>query len=101
MFIGSVSGPSAPVVKAPVSEASMTALKEDLEEWGEGRWVDVQGGQSNGEVIVKVYALPGANSTAVNAYCKILKDSAAKYIPSGYALNLFVYQNGKVAKACL
>jgi|GEM_PF-972236 len=83
-----------------IPEESIQALNNDLNGWAEGRWTDVVVGQSDGELLVRVYAQSGANEVAINGYCKVLKDSATKYIPSGHKLNLFIYQNGEVAKAC-
>jgi ribosomal protein L40E len=90
-----------PIQKASISEESVQSLKKDLDGWAQGRWTDVVVGQTDGELIARVYAQPEANEVALNGYCKILKDSATKYIPSGFKLNLFVYQFGKVAKACM
>jgi hypothetical protein len=92
---------SAPVAVVPVSSTSIQNFETDLQGWAEGRWSDVLVGQDSGEVIAKIYTLGGANEVALNGYCKILKESAQKHINSSTRKNLFIYQNGEVAKACI
>lgn len=84
-----------------VSESEINNLKEDLEEWSEGRWGDVVVGQSNGELIARVYAFSEASEVAVDGYCNVLKESVSKHISSDIEKSLFVYQNGEVVKSCL
>lgn len=100
MIMNSISSPTSNTsVITPISQNNISALEKDLKGWAEGRWEDVQVISSNG-VIVRVYALPGANKVALDGYCNVLKESANKYIPSGNKINLFVYQFGEVTRAC-
>jgi hypothetical protein len=88
------------VVTVPIPEATINSLRKDLTSFGQGRWQDVVVGQSEyNELIVRAYALPGANKVAINSYCEVLKEEVSKY--SITKANLYIYQFGEVVKACL
>lgn len=82
------------------SVAQTEALESDLNSWSEGRWTDVVVGQDDDIVLVRAYAYPNANETAINSYCEILKDSVDKYSDKDFRTNLYIYQFGELAKVC-
>lgn len=80
--------------------AHIEALESDLKDWSEGRWIDVVVGQDGDVVLVRAYALPEANETALTGYCSILVESAKTYSDPDFKTNLYIYQFGELAKVC-
>jgi hypothetical protein len=84
-----------------ITQADIDELQADLDGWAEGRWSNVIVKKGDDGVIVEAYVMSQANQVAIDSYCQVLKDSARSAIPSGNRVNLFVYQNGEIAKACI
>lgn len=88
------------VSKAPID---IISLEEELDEWGEGRWDDWAAGRDNeGGITVRIYANSYSNEVAINSYCNVVKESLQETNPSHLSdANVFIYQDGDIAKVCL
>jgi len=86
--------------KSP-SIATINAIKEDLSSWGEGRWHnwDAFYDEQNDMLIIEIAADISANETALNGYCKVLKDVAQKHAPDTSFVGR-IYVSSKVVKRC-
>lgn len=81
---------------------NITALEEEISDWGEGRWDDWQVGSDNGEIVVRIFANPYSNEVAINSYCNVIKESIRSTNPTHLSdANVFIYQNGDIAKTCI
>ncbi|HET6447146.1 MAG TPA: hypothetical protein VFI27_21495 [candidate division Zixibacteria bacterium] len=77
----SVPRQTTPKTSSKPTNQQISGAMQELSGWAEGRWIsyDVFWSADNNKVVLSVLALLGANSTAVNGYCGILRDVARDF----------------------